>query len=312
MPADGTPQTEDPEVRRLRDILSALPVAVLATDPQGVVERLNGAAARLLQTPAVGQRLRDVLRLDDERHRPIDLAALEARVRSAQAPVQLHRVLLVRPGGQEVPVSVVAHTLAAEEEAHGGAVWVLTDAREEYQHRQQLSVEARHDPLTGLVNRAEFERRLVRAAQGGQRQGAEHAVCFLDLDGFKCVNDRFGHAAGDAVLRAVAARLLARIRGRDTLARLGGDEFALLLEHCPLAEATRLAETLVATVSQEPFHWEGEAVSVGLSVGLVALQGEAVEAAALLRAADEACYRAKSDGRCRVVTGAAPAAPEPR
>nr|MCU0936933.1 GGDEF domain-containing protein [Gammaproteobacteria bacterium] len=168
------------------------------------------------------------------------------------------------------------------------------------QLRHHLSVQARQDPLTGLVNRPELERRLDRAATSSVRTGAEHALCFLDLDRFKAVNDRYGHAAGDSVLTELAGLLLSRIRGRDTLARLGGDEFALLLEHCPLEEARRVAEGLVETVRGHRFAWQGETLSVGLSVGVTPIRPDGPDGPGLLRAADEACYRAKDGGRDRV------------
>jgi diguanylate cyclase (GGDEF)-like protein len=181
-----------------------------------------------------------------------------------------------------------------------GSAWTVHDVREERQLRHHLSLQARHDALTGLVNRPEFERRLERAVVNATRGGGEHALCFLDLDRFKAINDRFGHAAGDALLSDLAGLLLSRIRGRDTLARIGGDEFALLLEHCPLDEARRVAEGLVATVSGHRFPWQTEALSVGLSVGVTPIRADGVTAPLLLQAADAACYQAKAQGRNRV------------
>jgi diguanylate cyclase (GGDEF)-like protein len=127
-----------------------------------------------------------------------------------------------------------------------------------------------------------------------------HAVAYLDLDQFKVVNDSCGHAAGDELLRQLAARLHERLRKRDTIARLGGDEFGLLLEDCPPEQAMRIATSLVQTVADYRFNWQGKVFSLGVSIGLVVIDGTAGSAASVMSAADAACYQAKERGRNRV------------
>ncbi len=164
----------------------------------------------------------------------------------------------------------------------------------------QLRYQASHDPLTGLVNRHEFELRLARAINSARRSGDGHALCYIDLDRFKAVNDACGHAAGDELLRRLSALLRSEVRGRDTLARLGGDEFGVLMEHCGLDQAARLAEKLRALVEGFRFPCEGSEHRLGASIGVALIDARAENAAGLLRSADEACYAAKGAGGNRV------------
>jgi diguanylate cyclase (GGDEF)-like protein len=138
---------------------------------------------------------------------------------------------------------------------------------------------------------------VLESARG---ERSEHALCYLDLDQFKAVNDTCGHAAGDELLQQLSGVLQKKLRHRDTLARLGGDEFGALLEHCPLDQAGRIAGDLLEAVRDFRFHWRDKSFSMGVSIG-VALLTEATEsAAAALSAADAACYLAKEKGRNRV------------
>jgi diguanylate cyclase (GGDEF)-like protein/PAS domain S-box-containing protein len=164
----------------------------------------------------------------------------------------------------------------------------------------QLAYQATHDELTGLVNRREFERRLGRVLASANESGEHHALCYLDLDQFKIVNDTCGHAAGDELLRQLGRMLKSQVRSRDTLARLGGDEFALLLEHCSLAQAEIVANGFRAAIEGHEFAWQGKGFRVAASVGLVPIDGTHVCASDALRAADSACYLAKDSGRNRV------------
>ncbi len=158
---------------------------------------------------------------------------------------------------------------------------------------------AYHDNLTGLVNRAEFERRLEAALEEADQIGDVHALLYLDLDQFKLVNDSCGHLAGDELLRRLVQRLQPRIRDSDTLARLGGDEFGLLLSNCPLTRARAVAEDLLTSIRDYLFVWGERSFKVGASIGLVKVSA-GQDAQALLSMADMACYAAKDRGRNRV------------
>jgi len=164
----------------------------------------------------------------------------------------------------------------------------------------KLSYQASHDMLTGLINRREFEVRLERALSSAQHQGREHALCYMDLDQFKIVNDSCGHVAGDELLRQLTLHLQQEVRERDTLARLGGDEFGLLLENCPQDKALELAETMRSTVQNFRFSVGEKTFIVGVSIGIVMINHDSDNVVSLLTAADAACYAAKDNGRNRV------------
>ena len=127
-----------------------------------------------------------------------------------------------------------------------------------------------------------------------------HALCYLDLDHFKQVNDNCGHAAGDELLRQIAFNFQRTIRQRDTLARIGGDEFAVILERCDLPHAARVAEDLRASLNEFEFTWEGHRFKLGVSIGLLLIDRNSGDLDAVLRAADTACYKAKHGGRNKV------------
>ncbi len=165
---------------------------------------------------------------------------------------------------------------------------------------EQLNFHASHDALTGLVNRREFERRAERLLSTVSRDDSEHALCFMDLDQFKVVNDTCGHTAGDELLRQLSAVLKRSVRRRDTLARLGGDEFGVLMEHCSLDDAHRVVTTLLTAVQDYRFSWEGHSFNVGVSMGLVPITETTGNLTELLKQADAACYVAKDKGRNRI------------
>ncbi|VAW82906.1 diguanylate cyclase/phosphodiesterase (GGDEF & EAL domains) with PAS/PAC sensor(s) [hydrothermal vent metagenome] len=162
---------------------------------------------------------------------------------------------------------------------------------------EALHYMAYHDALTDLVNRSEFERRLGHALLSAREARQTHALLYLDLDQFKVINDTCGHAAGDELLRQIALILSSRLRDRDTLARLGGDEFAVLLESCPLDHAEEIGDVLRLAIRDFRFSWKGKQFSVGVSVGLVAIDADSGSLADVMSYADAACYSAKDNGR---------------
>ncbi|MEN6587224.1 MAG: EAL domain-containing protein [Sulfuricella sp.] len=181
----------------------------------------------------------------------------------------------------------------------------LQVAQERMQERidaatERLSYQATHDALTGLVNRREFERRLEKALVSSREEGRVHALCYLDLDQFKIVNDTSGHVAGDELLRQLTVLLQSKVREADLLARLGGDEFGVLLENCPLEQAQIVADLLRQTVKDFHFVWQNKAFVIGVSIGLVPITQECESLACVLSYADAACYAAKDLGRNRV------------
>ncbi|NKN32684.1 EAL domain-containing protein [Marichromatium bheemlicum] len=174
------------------------------------------------------------------------------------------------------------------------------DNTEAHRLAEELRRQASRDALTGLPNRHAFERRLQRAIEEACSEGHEHALCYLDLDQFKLINDTCGHVAGDAVLRQLVHVLSACIRKQDTLARLGGDEFGVLMERCDRAGAIRVAEALCKAVGDFHFIWDDKRFRLGVSIGLVGIDADNAGLDALLSAADSACYAAKDAGRNRI------------
>jgi diguanylate cyclase (GGDEF)-like protein/PAS domain S-box-containing protein len=199
-----------------------------------------------------------------------------------------------------------AHIRLTRDAATGtpdGYVVSVRDVSHRKATEARLEHAALHDPLTGLANRTLFRDRLLQEIARSRRTGAHFALFWIDLDRFKEVNDRLGHEAGDTVLRAVADRLRGTASADDTVARIGGDEFVLLRPaagQVGSAEAAALAARLVATMDA-PVDCAGGPVRIGLSVGVSLSEVEGLEADRLLRAADEALYRAKGAGRGRAV-----------
>lgn len=174
------------------------------------------------------------------------------------------------------------------------------DATETHALALQLSHQASHDDLTGLVNRREFERRLRRVLETCKIEPSQHALCYLDLDQFKVVNDTCGHVGGDELLRQLAGVLRQQLRRRDTLARLGGDEFGILLEHCSVGRATELAGSLCAALAAHRFAWDKTCFRTSASAGLVPIGAHCSGIDQILAHADAACYAAKEAGGNRV------------
>ena len=184
----------------------------------------------------------------------------------------------------------------SDDEANGGTVWTVQDIDHEVAEREALQWQASHDALTALPNRACFEREAAALhAHGPAAMPA--SLVLLDLDRFKPINDRHGHAAGDAMLRAVAQALRERVRSGDLVARLGGDEFGLLLQRCPASAALKVAHDVQAAVAALQVPWQGTVLTVGASVGVAALEQDHANLEAWIAAADHACYEAKAAGR---------------
>jgi diguanylate cyclase (GGDEF)-like protein len=219
------------------------------------------------------------------------------------APVNLSRraLLLSRSNGSERSIELSASPIRNSAQELIGAVVLLHDVTEMRGLARQMSYQATHDALTGLVNRREFERRLEEAIESGHRGAGQHVLCYLDLDRFKLVNDTSGHLAGDSMLREVAKLLRDAVRDSDTVGRVGGDEFGTLLVGCPLDKARQIADDLTRSVGEYRFVWKDKIFNIGVSVGLVEISRESGTLEELWAAADTACYVAKKQGSGRVV-----------
>ncbi len=164
----------------------------------------------------------------------------------------------------------------------------------------EIRYRASHDELTGLVNRKEFQHQLYDTFERLRFSNTRHAVCLLDLDEFKKINDSCGHEAGDMLLTHISQRIQHAIRKRDTLARLGGDEFGLLLKDCSLKKAIEITESIVNLVKNYEFNWENKTFHIGVSIGIAMLTEKTQSIKMTMHHADMACYAAKNAGKNQV------------
>jgi diguanylate cyclase (GGDEF)-like protein/PAS domain S-box-containing protein len=284
--------------------LQSLAEAIIATDKDGRVTFMNPAAELLTGRDALsasGKPLEEVVSLVDETDRRL-LADPVHQALTSGAAVNLSRraVLLPASSGSERSIELTASPIRTADKELIGAVIMLHDVTELRGLARQMSYQATHDALTGLVNRREFERRLQESIDSGHRGDGQHVLCYLDLDRFKIVNDSSGHVAGDSMLREVAKLLRDAVRDSDTVGRLGGDEFGLLLVGCPLDKARQIADDLTRAVGDYRFVWKDKIFNIGVSVGIVEISRESGTLEELLAAADTACYVAKKQGSGRV------------
>jgi diguanylate cyclase (GGDEF)-like protein/PAS domain S-box-containing protein len=283
--------------------LQSIGDGVITTDAKGVIDYLNPVAEALTGwrlEDSQGRAIEEIFRaFHEETCEPLEnpLAVAIRRTRSIKS---VRPMLLIRRDGNEIYVESTASPIRDGSGAVSGGVLVFHDVSEARELNRRLSYHASHDVLTGLVNRREFENRMERALKSAKARETSYALCCLDLDQFKIVNDTCGHSAGDALLGQVGALLKSKVRWRDTLARLGGDEFGILLESCSLDEAMRTAEALREAVRNFKFTWEERTFRLGASIGVVPISADNADVASVLSAADSACQAAKEAGRNRV------------
>ncbi|MEJ2685769.1 MAG: EAL domain-containing protein [Gammaproteobacteria bacterium] len=295
------------ELRRLMEynrlLLESTSDGIFGVDRDLRCTFLNTAAARLLgYTPAdiKGRNVHELIHHSGEDGSPLPLeeCTIYRTIRDGRSLWSDVEVLWQR-SGECFPVEYSSNPLFENGEVTG-AVVVFRDVAEARAMARKMDYLATHDALTGLVNRRDFELRLERALESARTGGEEHVLCFMDLDQFKVVNDTCGHVAGDELLRRLATLLEGSVRQSDTLARLGGDEFGVLFGCCPLTQALKVANQLRDVVQDFRFAWDDKTFSVGVSIGVVAVNGDTSNVADAMSAADAACYMAKDSGRNRV------------
>ena len=276
---------------------------VITTDAGCNVEYINPVAEELTGwkvDDANGRTVDEIFRgFHEETCEPLE-NPLAVSIRRNRSIKSVRPTLLIRRDGNELYIESNASPIRDGKGDVTGGVLVFHDVSESRELNRRLSYHASHDILTGLVNRREFENRLERALKSAKARETSYALCYLDLDQFKIVNDSCGHSAGDALLGQLGALLKSKIRWRDTLARLGGDEFGVLLESCSLDEAMQTAEVLRAAISEFKFMWDDRSFRLGASIGVVPITADNEDVAALLSAADSACAAAKEAGRNRI------------
>lgn len=292
------------EKERVQITLQSIADGVITTDVWGKVDYLNPVAERLTgwrKVEAQGKQVSQILRAFHEaNHLPVDDPVVyclkEGRVVSGQ-----RNVIFRNREGRELRLDSSASPIHNRLGHIVGSVMVFRDVTEAYELERKLEYQARHDALTGLTNRSAFEERLKRILDDESYKTVDFALCYIDLDQFKVINDTCGHGAGDQLLRHIADIMLQKIRKtHDTLARFGGDEFVLLLEECAVDQAARVAETICEAIQDYRFVYDGKTFNIGASIGVVPISTDAFTVNNALARADSACYMAKEKGRNRI------------
>ena len=293
------------EKERAQISLHSIGDGVITTDNKGCIDYMNPAAEALTGWrfhQAMGLSMEAVLHLEDEQSGevipdPAQRCLTEKRVIAPKTD----NVLISR-NGERYSIQGTAAPMVDGQEDSIGVILVFKDVTDSRRAQKMMVHQATHDPLTGLVNRAEFEERLDKALQSAKDFENTHALLFLDLDQFKIVNDTAGHVAGDELLKQISSLLAGQLRGRDTLGRLGGDEFSVLLENCPLGKASKVADILINVIREYRFVWDQKTYQVGVSIGIVPIVAESISRKQIMHDADQACYVAKDLGRGRAYT----------
>jgi diguanylate cyclase (GGDEF)-like protein/PAS domain S-box-containing protein len=292
------------EKERAQVTLQSIGDGVITTDADGCVDYINPVAQDLTgwdMRSARGIPINEIMTIIHAHTRatvnnPVMRCLKEGRVISLD-----ENSILITKDSDEVPIQDSAAPIRDRIGNIIGSVMVFHDVSKETRLFRQLSYQASHDALTGLINRQEFENRLIRALDGiYSNSETTHALLYLDLDQFKVVNDTFGHTAGDALLRQLSELVQKQIRSTDLLARLGGDEFGMLLERCSEKRALKVAEAIRVAVEGFRFEWKDSFTTIRCSIGVVMVSSENADVAKLMSSADVACYSAKDMGRNQV------------
>ena len=289
------------ERERAEVTLRSIGDAVITTNIDNRINYMNPVAERMLDcslAAAHGRLVTDLVKLEflpfgDAIDDPVDfyIEMTQSNLRQTGMDVVL------RIGEGSLAVDGNASPLLDSKGELIGSLLVLRDVSLEQELTSQLVYQASHDSLTGLINRAEFENRIKDALELSRQQDSHHALCYLDLDQFKLVNDTCGHAAGDELLKQVAGILQSLMQDENLVARLGGDEFGLLLHSCDQQQARSFAEKVRETLHDLHFKWEDKIFDVSASIGLVTISRMSGSLGDLMSAADLACFAAKDAGR---------------
>jgi diguanylate cyclase (GGDEF)-like protein/PAS domain S-box-containing protein len=259
--------------RQAQFTLESIGEGIITTDNDGHIDYMNRAAETLIGTSrddAAGHKVGELFTLvDDSDRRP--LGDPVDRCLSMRRRVNMGRraVLVTQDGEQEHSVELSASPIRGPGDSISGSVVVFHDVGELRGLTRKMSYQATHDPLTGLVNRREFERRLDEAMDSAHAEESVHMLFYMDLDRFKAVNDSCGHLAGDNMLREVATLIKDQVRDSDFVGRLGGDEFGALLIGCPIDKARQIATDICNAVADYRFVWKDKIFNIGISIGLV-------------------------------------------
>ena len=288
------------EKDRLRITLASIGEAVICTDAMAKVTFMNATAESFTgwrAEDAIGRPLIDVLRIIDEATGDPAPNPVGKCFTQGASHYRASGIFMLSQGGGVYDIQLSAAPVRRADGEMIGCVVVVQDVTTHRAAQKKITHNAQHDGLTGLPNRATFLARLSQAIEEAGAGSDRHALCYIDLDRFKTVNDTGGHAAGDALLKEVAKIIALSCSKKDVPARLGGDEFGLILRNTSAAEARGVAERIVDAICKMEFRWESMIFRVGASIGIVEIIDGQSDGAVVLHRADLACYSAKSSGR---------------
>ena len=281
--------------------LESIAEAVITTDENGLIEYLNPAAEAITAwnlAEAKGLDFRAVLNTDYEPSLKQCESIVEQVLREGITIAK--ECILIAHNRQEYAITQSISAIKNKDNQIVGTVIVFQDITEKRKLSAQLFWQAHHDSLTGLMNRAYFDKQIKEALINSQIENHHHILLYLDLDRFKIVNDTCGHEAGDELLRQLAIILKNEIRSQDLIARLGGDEFGILLKECSLEMGEKFAEKIRTAIEKFVFLWSNNSFHVGVSIGLLAIDSHTPSEENILAMVDNACYVAKNNGRNRI------------
>jgi diguanylate cyclase (GGDEF)-like protein/PAS domain S-box-containing protein len=292
------------EKERAQVTLQSIGDGVITTDAEGCVDYINPVAQDLTgwgMRGARGKPVTEIMTLINEHTRATVDNPVMRCLKDGRVTTLAENSILINKAGDEVPIQDSAAPIRDRIGNIIGSVMVFHDTSKESRLFRQLSYQASHDAVTGLINRREFENCLVGSLESLRNEPERaHALLYLDLDQFKVVNDTFGHTAGDELLRQLSELVQMNIRSTDLLARLGGDEFAILLERCTEQRAMEVAESIRGSIEGYRFEWQDSFTTVRCSIGVVMISGDDADVAGVMSSADVACYSAKDMGRNQV------------
>ena len=295
-----------PDKALANTVLAHISDGVITVGKDGYVEYLNPVAEQLTgwaRHEAKGQPLKDVFHVLDEKSREPKIHSVfdrnydgnnESRRRHPR------KSLLLRRDGWEFTIEDSSSKIRNEQGQIVGAAIIFRDVTELQGMERWMTYEATHDSLTGLINRREFDSRLNQALTTARTEGRHYALCYIDVNNFKLINDTHGRAAGDELLKQVANLLHSKVRDTDVLARLGGDEFGVLLNNCSIHNALETANTFRQIVRDNKFTANGATIHYGINIGLVPINAESGGVGDVMGLADAACYVAKDKGEHRI------------
>ena len=283
--------------------LQSIVDGVITTDIDGYIQTINPMAEQLtgwMESEAEGKPLVQVLHaLQEDTHKRIyDPTENIEHKTVLDEPVRA--ILIQHNSNIETPVEYVAAPMRDHDDNIAGIVFIIHDESLQRSLNRQLTFQATHDALTGLINRYEFERRLKNVISLQKSEPSINTLCYIDLDQFKLVNDTCGHTAGDELLKQITLLLQNNVNDVGTLARLGGDEFGLLLENSDIIKAQEISKHLLDVIQQFNFTWNDNTFTIGASIGISPIPQSSVSCEEILSNADSACYLAKESGRNRI------------